>query len=483
MVRRVRFLILVLAFGALLAPGVFMNAHAAFGCQTQPGNTCQLEADSHIPASDGIVRVSITGGTYNGVCPASCFNLNNTWALVNDTSYQITVLNPSIIGAASGDRYAFEEWDYHGRYYDGSASDPTMTTPLMFGNYTTAQCYQDSGGNWLDCPFTAVFTVSPPLGCKTNCYMDLTTNVPTNDGTVSVKVDGGTPISLTPNFPYLELAFGNGTGPHTIQILNQNFTGASSGARYVFKEWICSCGNSSATTFNTPIMYNNYTDPRSAPLNPKGAVTALFDKQFPLTLTFTDPQGDSLSPPASLQLMNGNTIVNLTSFSGIYESALVWKIENVVWEGVPGIQVQGQTVDLTGGARTIAVKLQAFSASIEAVDGSKNPVSGVTVLVYFQNSTQRTFQTNSQGLVQLGYVPLNYTAVVSYNGNTICNCVVNTSNPQNNPYVVQVSVASSGSGSTPLVSAVVILTIFGIAALLVLLAIKVRKAPPPPRIE
>jgi hypothetical protein len=483
LVRKVRYLFIVLALAALVIPGLLLNVHAAFGCQTQPGNTCNLEADSHIPASDGVVRVSISGGIYNGVCPASCFNLNKTWALVNATYYQITVLNPYIIGASSGQRYTFKEWDYVGQYYDGSPSNPTMTSPPMFGNYTTAQCHMGTTGTWLNCPFTAVFTVSPPLGCKTNCYMDLTTNVPANDGTISVKVDGGTPINLTPNFPYLELTFGNGTGPHTIQILNPSFTGASSGAKYVFKEWICSCGNSSATTFNTPIMYSNYTDPRSAPLNPQGAVTALFDKQFSLTLTFTDPQGNPLSPPASLQLVNGNTVVNLTSFSGIYESALVWKVENVVWEGVPQIQVQGQTVDLTNGATSAAVKLQAFPASVKAVDGSNNPVQGVTVTVYFQNSTSKTLTTNSQGLVQLGDVPLNYTAVVTYNGNTICNCVVDTANPQNNPYVVQVSSSGSTSGNTPIVSAVVLLTIFGIAAVLVLVAIKVRKPPPPPRIE
>jgi hypothetical protein len=472
MTRKVRFVILVLAFGALLAPGLFQNVHAAFGCQTQPGNTCQLEADSHIPASEGIVRVSITGGTYNGVCPASCGNLNSTWTLTNATTYNIQVLNPSIIGASSGDRYTFKEWDYVGRYYDGSPSNPVMTTPPMYTNYTTATCYQDVSGNWENCPFTAVFTVSPPLGCKTNCNLEALTNVPSADGTIKVRVDGGTVDSLGTTF-----SFANGT-VHTIQVLNSTFTGSSSGARYVWEEWNCTCGVSTTNqTLTTPPMYLNYTASQS------GAFTAVFDKQYPLTLTFTDQQGDTLSPPSSILLMNGNTMLNLTSFSGIYESALVWKVESVVWEGVPGIQVQGQTVDLTGGAATIAIKLQAFSASIKAVDSSKNPVSGVTVLVYFQNSTSRTFQTNGQGLVQLGYVPLNYTAVVSYNGNTICNCIVNTSNPQNNPYVVQVSVASGGSGSTPLVSAVVILTIFGIAAFLVLLAIKVRKAPPPPRIE
>jgi hypothetical protein len=483
MARRVRFLILVLAFGAFLAPGLFMNAHAAFGCQTQPGNTCNLEAISHVPPSDGVVNVQICtvtesndacgqGGQYSGACPASCFNLNYTWALDNGSYNKITVLNPTFIGATSHDRYAFKEWDYVGQYYDGSPTNPSMITNPIYTNYTQATCYQDVSGNWENCPFTAVFTVSPPLGCNTNCNLEALTNVPSADGTVKVQVDGGTVYSLGTTF-----SFANGT-VHNIQVLNTTFTGSSSGAKYVWNEWNCTCGVSTMSqTLTTPPMYLNYTASQS------GAFTALFDKQYPLTLTFTDQKGDALSPPSSLQLVSGNTVVNLTSFSGIYESALVWKVENVMWQGVPGIQVQGQTIDLTSGAVSIAIKLQAFAASIKAVDSSNNPVQGVTVTVYFQNSTSKAFQTNSQGLVELGYVPLNYTAVVTYNGNTICNCVVNTSNPQNNPYLVQVSVPGSSSGSAPLVSAVVILTIFGIAAFLVLLAIKVRKAPPPPRIE
>ena len=396
----------------------------------------------------------------------------------------ITVLNPTFIGATSHDRYAFKEWDYVGRYYDGSSSYPEMTTPPMFGNYTTASCYQDVSGNWENCPFTAVFTVSPPLGCNTDCYMDVLTNVPANDGTLKVQVDGGTVYPLTASFPYQEFSFLNST-THSIQVLNQTFTGASSGARYVWESWTCSCGlpTTSSTTLNTPQMYSNYTDPRSGRLNPQGPVTALFEKEFPLTITFTDPRGNPVTPPSSLQLLSGNTALNLTTFSGIYENATVWKVQNVVWEGVPNIQVQGQTIDLSNSAASVSIKLQVFAASIKAVDGSNNPVQGVSVTVYFQNSTSKSFQTNSQGLVALGDVPLNYTAVITYNGNTVCNCVIDTANPQNNPYVVEVSSSGGSSGTTPIVSAVVLLTIFGIAALLVLLAIKVRKAPPPPQIQ
>jgi hypothetical protein len=461
---------MLLAFATVIVPGLLLNVHA-IGCQTQPGNTCNLEADSHIPSSEGVVRVSITGGTYNGVCPASCFNLNNTWALVNATQYQITVLNPSIIGASSGDRYAFNDWEYHGQHFAGSPSNPSMFI-TAYGNYTTAQCYQNTGGFWIDCPFTAVFTVSPPVGCKTNCNLEALTNVPSADGTIKVRVDGGTVYSLGTTF-----SFANGT-VHTIQVLNSTFTGSSSGARYVWEDWNCTCGVSTTSqTLTTPLMVLNYTASQS------GAFTAVFDKEYPLTLTFTDPKGDALSPPSSVLLLSGNTMLNLTSFSGVYESALVWTVQNVVWEGVPQIQVQGQTVDLTNSAASVAVKLQVFPASLKTVDGSNNPVQGVTVTVYFQNSTSRTLTTNSQGLVQLGDVPMNYTAVVTYNGNTICNCVVDTANPQNNPYVVQVSGSGSSSGNTPIVSAVVLLTIFGIAAVLVLVAIKVRKPPPPPRIE
>jgi hypothetical protein len=470
--KAVPLVILVISLSAILAPMFIENA-LAMGCQP-PG--CQLQVITNVPLSEHVVHVLVDGST--------TYTMNNTFTFANGTTHTIQVLDTSFIGA-SGKRYTFKQWTYVG---DGSTWDPTptMNTPLMYTNFTTATCQ-----GTLNCPFLAQFTVSPPLGCKTNCSLDALTNVPAAEGTVMVQDKLGNSYSLSPTAPQT-FSWANGT-TQTLQVTDPTITGTS-GARYVFKQWSCAfsslacssvSGANSSTTLTIPAIYYNYTDPaRNPPLNGQGGFTAQFDKQYQLTLTFTDQNNHALSPPSSLQIASGTTVINLTSYSGIWEDALVWKVQNVVWEGVPGIQVQGQTINLTNGASSPAVvKLQAFSASVKAVDSSNNPVQGVTVTVYFTNSTSRAFQTNSQGLVQLGYVPLNYTAVITYNGNTICNCVVNTSNPQNNPYVVQVSVASGGSGTTPLVSAFVLLTIFGIAAFLVLLAIKVRKAPPPPRIE
>ncbi|HZD12288.1 MAG TPA: hypothetical protein VE177_02055, partial [Candidatus Binatus sp.] len=82
------------------------------------------------------------------------------------------------------------------------------------------------------------------------------------------------------------------------------------------------------------------------------------------------------------------------------------------------------------------------------------------------------------------YVPNGkYTAHVSYNG---ADAGTWTTDAATTP-VLTVSVAVPGSGgpltSTTVVSAVVLLTIFGIAAFLIILAVRVRKAPAPPSID
>lgn len=408
--------------------------------------------------------------------------MNQTFTFANATIHTIQVLDTSFIGA-SGKRYTFQQWTYVG---DGSTWDPTstMTTPRMYGNFTTATCQ-----GTLNCPFLAQYTVSPTLGCKTNCFLDALTTVPATDGPVMVKDIGGTSYALSPTAPHT-FQWPNGT-LQTLQVLSTNIT-ASSGARYIFKQWTCgaSCGvpPSSSATLTIPAIYYNYTDPaRNPPLNGLGAFTAQFDKQYPLTLTFTDQQGNPVSPPASLQIVNTNfvpnTIITLTSYSGVWESAVAWSVRNAVWEGSTGVEVPLQSVDLTSGAATGTIKLMVYPATIKALDSSNNPVAGVSVAVSFSNSTTRTFQTNGQGLVNLGYVPLGkYQALVTYQGSTICTCVVDESQPNQNPLVVSIPTGSSPV-SGPIVSSIVLLAIFGLATFLILLAIKVRKPPPPPTIE
>lgn len=446
----------------------------AMGCQP-PG--CQLDVINHVPNADKIVHVSVNGG------PA--INMNATFTFTNASTPTIVVLDTAFIGAVSRNKYVFKEWDYG---YNGFqySSTPTLQVPPMYTNYTVSQCKPATNVN---CPFVAVFTVTPPLGCKLNCYLDTFTNVPASEGTLKVQVDNGTIYPLTASFPYLDFAIPNGTIRHITLLNTTTFTGASSGARYVWKQWQCnSCGiaSTSSATLTTPNMYANYTDPRSVPLKPQGAVTAYFDKQFPLTLRFTDNSTNPISPPSSLQLaygpVNSQTVVTLTSYSGIWTStANVLTIQNVTWEGVSGIEIPGQTIDMSNGPVTKAVVLKVYTATVKAVDLGNNPVAGVTVTVTLYNQTKATFTTNSQGLAQIGYIPIGtYTAQVSYQGKQVCNCVANAA--QTSVYTVQISTGVA-PGTQTVVSAVVLLAIFGVAAFLLILAIKVRKSPPPPSIQ
>jgi hypothetical protein len=231
-------------------------------------------------------------------------------------------------------------------------------------------------------------------------------------------------------------------------------------------------------------MYSNYTSPTGPYLNGVGGFTAVFDKQFKLTLNFVDPSGLPVSAPAFVTLTSGSTVMNVTSYSAQWASAASWTATDAMWEGVRGMVVGSPTIDLTSGAVTTTITLKAYSASVKTVDGSNNPVSGVTVTVSFANSTSKTFTTDSKGTVQLGHIPLGpYNAVVTYQGKST-NWATDASSAAQ-PLTVTVPVAGSGGGMTnsTAVSAVVLLTIFGLAFLLVILAIRVRKPPPPPVID
>jgi hypothetical protein len=318
-----------------------------------------------------------------------------------------------------------------------------------------------------------VFSAMPPLGCKTNCYLDALTTVPSSDGPIMVKDENGAFFVLGHTF-----AYPNGT-THTLQIQNSTFTGASSGARYVFHQWSCTCGvaPTPSTTLNTPVMYQNYT------VSGVGPFLAEFYKEYQLTVSFSDPSGNALSPASSLTLTSGSSSLVLSSFSAQWVGASVWTVTDASWQGFPGIAVPSQTIDLTGGSKSASVQLNAFSATIRAVDASNNPVSGVVVTVTLHNSTVRTFTTNSQGMVSLGHIPTGpYTATATYNGAQVGSWSTDASQ---NPLLV-IPVNPSSGGSTPTstaVSSTVLLTILGLAVLLIVVAIKVRKPSPPPMIE
>lgn len=469
------FLLLVLTLSAAVVPGLIFSAHA-MGCTTP----CSVDTITNVPASEGTVQVQLDGMA----CPVNCFNLNHTFTFNNNTFHTVKVLNTFFIGASSGKRYTFSGWYTYGPsgwfQFD---SNPLNVGPV-YTDYTVAKCQPGPPG--VNCPFWAVYTVTPPLGCKTNCYMDIATNVPSADGTIGVKIDNSVSYFL----PQLSLPFGNGSGPHTIQITSPTtFTGSSSGARYIWKQWSCVCSDiasTTATTLSTPVIYKNYTDPTrsGAPLNGVGGLTAIFDKEYQLTLSFVDPNNQPISPPAYVTLTSGSTVMNLTSFSGQWTSASSWTVTDAMWEGVKGMVVGSPTIDLTGGAASAKITLKAYLASVKTIDASNNPVSGVSVTITFANSTVKTFTSDSQGMVQLGHIPSGpYNAVIAYQGKST-NWATDASSAAQ-PLTVTVPGATGGGGITnsTAVSAVVLLTIFGLAFLLVILAIRVRKPPPPPKIE
>jgi hypothetical protein len=178
-------------------------------------------------------------------------------------------------------------------------------------------------------------------------------------------------------------------------------------------------------------------------------------------------------------------MMNITSYSSQWTSATSWTVTDVMWEGAKGMMVGSPTIDLTGGAVTMTIALKAYLASVKTVDGSGNPVAGVTVTVSFVgNSTTKTFTTGNTGIIQLGHIPTGlYNVQVTYQGKST-NWATDAS-IASQPLTVTVPGAAGGGGTTnsTAVSAVVLLTIFGLAFLLVILAIRVRKPPPPPKIE
>jgi len=473
--KRFPFLLLVLSLSTALIPGFIFSAHA-MGCTTP----CSVDTITNVPSSEGAVQVQLDGAA----CPVNCFNLNHTFTFNNNTYHTVKVLNTFFIGASTGKRYTFSGWYTYGP----SGWYQFDTNPLNLGpiyiDYTVAKCQTGPPGQ--NCPFWAVYAVTPPLGCKTNCYVDVSTNVPSADGTVTVKIDN----TISYGLPQVSLPFGNGSGPHTLQVTSPTtFIGASSGARYVWKQWSCACSDiasTTGTTLTTPVIYKNYTDPaRSPPFNGVGGLTATFDKQFQLTLSFVDPGNQPIAAPAYLTLTSGSTAMNLTSYSSQWTRAASWTVTDAMWEGAKGMVLGSPTIDLTGGAVTMTIALKAYSASVKTVDGSGNPVSGVTVTVSFVgNSTTKTFTTDNTGIIQLGHIPSGpYNVQVTYQGKST-NWATDAS-IASQPLTITVPGAAGGGGTTnsTAVSAVVLLTIFGLAFLLVILAIRVRKPPPPPKIE
>ncbi|HEV2119734.1 MAG TPA: carboxypeptidase-like regulatory domain-containing protein [Candidatus Bathyarchaeia archaeon] len=306
------------------------------------------------------------------------------------------------------------------------------------------------------------------VGCQSGfCDLYAQTNVPNADGSIWVQEDNNTALRFI--LPHL-FSFPNGTY-HSLEVLNLTIQ-ASSGARYIWKQWEVYSNQWTPTALmKTPLMINNYTG--------SGSFTAKFDKQFQYTLTFNDAAGQPLTPaPTSLVLTSGAAAITTSTYSGQWLSAASWTVTSATWESYQPAVLTNAVIDLTSAPATVAVTISAYPASVKVVDKSNSPLPGASVTATFANTTTRTFTTDSQGTVQLGHIPLGpYSVRVSYQGQ---DQGTRWSEDASVSSVSTVTLNVGGAASAPVVSAIVLLTIFGVAFFLVLLAIKLRSPRPQP---
>jgi carboxypeptidase family protein len=317
-----------------------------------------------------------------------------------------------------------------------------------------------------------LFTNAHALTCPTPCNLNVYTNVPSSDASVTV-IARGYPTPQTLNHTY---TYGNGT-TNWVEVQNTNIIGAS-GARYIFRQW----------------NYNNYqwdTNPNmtTPEMLADFTFTAYYEKLLPLTLSFVDMSGQPVGPPTSVTLTSnlGTTTLTYTSssvnqYTNHWMDAAVYTVSSMTWQGVQET-LGSQTIDLTGGPVNVPVQVQAYSAKMQIVDSSNNPVSGATVTVTLVNGTQTyTFTSDSQGYINLGLLPPG-----SYNAHIVYQNQDQGSTGSVDPaayptYTFKLSAVGGGGVSAPVVSSIVLLTVFGLALFLIILAVRVRKPPPPPMI-
>ena len=329
-------------------------------------------------------------------------------------------------------------------------------------------------------------------GCISGCQVTVSSNVPTADGTVWVRIDNGTgtycssnpctvslPQSSPPTF-----TFANNT-VHTITVLNTTFTGPSTQGHYAWKEWANYYTTANPIIWTTSPMLRIPTagSPNGILYNYTGTAgfTAVFDKQFQYTLSFNDASGSPLSPaPTSVTLSaqaSGGT-TTITQYTGFLSND-IYTVTGASWEGWTIGTTSPGTLDLTSGPATKTISLQAYPATVHVVDNNNNPISGANVTVTLVNQTSRSIITDSNGDAKIGEIPQgSYQLSVVFQNQRIGPLQENAIN--NPTATVQMNVGSTATSTTT--SAIVLLTIFGLAFFLILLAIKVRKPPPPPTI-
>lgn len=339
-----------------------------------------------------------------------------------------------------------------------------------------------------------VYAASCPPG---NCQVTVNSNVPSADGTIYVQIDNGTGSYCSSN-PPCTVALPQASPPtfnfpynttHTLTVLNSTFTGASTNGHYVWKEWANYYGTASpgtrvwTTNPTVRICPGNYCVPNGVIFNYTGVagLTAVFARQYPATFTFTDAIGNPLSGVPGNVTLQGQTNgpMTINSYNGQYTTADKYTVTKAYWEGTYIYPYNpAQIIDLTNGPATTTISLKAYPAIVQIVDTNNNPVKGANVTITYVNATVRSYLSNSKGQVNLGDVPVgSFGVTVNYQNQAYGPY---TPNVVGSPtYTIQVN---GGTTTTTTSTAIVLLAIFGIAFFLILLAIKVRRPAPPPKI-
>ncbi len=159
-----------------------------------------------------------------------------------------------------------------------------------------------------------------------------------------------------------------------------------------------------------------------------GEFIAEFQKQYQLSLSFNDPSGQPIAPPASVTLQSGASTIVDSSYLGRWLDAKVWTVANATWEGNPDTESGTASFDLSAGPVTGTLILKAYTATIDVVDRSNSPLANATVIVTFANETIRVFNADNQGKVHLGHIPLGpYSVQVKYHGQDMGNWTADAS--------------------------------------------------------
>ena len=340
---------------------------------------------------------------------------------------------------------------------------------------------------------TLIGNVNATSGCSSGCQLTASSNVPSGDGTIWIRIDNNISNSTTgfycgthactvplPQSSPPTFTFGNNT-IHTLAVLNSTFTGPLTSGHYVWKNWSNYYGTQFSTVWTTnpmlvigPILYN-YTG--------TAGFTAVFDRQYAATLSFADAKGDPLNPaPAYVTLQGQATGTStISGYSGQYVTADLYTVISARWEGADIPTTTTQTLDLTNGPAATTISLKAYQATIHIVDNNNSPVSGANVTITFVNGTitNKNYVSDSNGNVNLGDIPYpgSFGLTVRYQNQEYGPYSPDAAT--NSTYTVQVN---AGSSTTTTGTAIVLLVIFGIAFFLILLAIKVRRPATPPKI-